>query len=57
MTLLDGKGIYVETKSGRVELTTPGEGTSVRSAHDAPSPPKAWPKAKVDRAVATVTFR
>ena len=57
VTLLDGKGIYVETKSGRVELTTPGEGTSVRSAHDAPSPPKAWPKAKVDRAVATVTFR
>ena len=57
VTLLEGKGIYVETKAGRVEITTPGEGTSVRSAGHAPSPPKAWPKAKIDRAVATVTFR
>ncbi len=57
VALLDGKGIYVETKAGRVEITTPGEGTSIRDAGDAPSPPKAWPKAKVDRAVDTVTFR
>ena len=57
VALLEGKSIYVETKAGRVEITTPGEGTSVRTAHDAPSPPKAWTKAKVDRAMATVTFR
>ena len=57
VALLDGKSITIETKAGRVEITTPGEGTSVRSAHDAPSPPKTWPKAKIDRAVDTVTFR
>lgn len=57
VALLAGKGIYVETKAGRVDITTPGEGTSIRAAGDAPSPPKAWPKAKVDRAVDTVTFR
>ena len=57
VTLLEGKSIYIETKAGRVEITTPGEGTNVRSANEPPSPPKAWPIAKVDRALATVTFR
>ena len=57
VALLEGKSITVETKAGRVEITTPGEGTSVRSAGEPPSPPKVWPKAKVDRAVATVAFR
>ena len=57
VALLDGKSITIETKGGRVEITTPGEGTSIRAANEAPSPPKAWPEAKIDRAVATVTFR
>lgn len=57
VALLEGTSLTVETKAGRVEITTPGEGTSVSAADAPPSPPKAWPKAKIDRAVATVTFR
>lgn len=56
IALLDGKSITIETKAGRVEITTPGEGTSIRAANQAPSPPKTWPQAKIERAVATVTF-
>lgn len=57
VALLDGKGVYVETKAGRVELSTVGQGTKILSADAEPSKPKIWPKVKVDRAVATVTFR
>jgi len=56
VALLDGKGVYVETKAGRVELTTKGDGTLVKGAGLVPSKPKAWAQEKVDRAVATVTF-
>lgn len=57
VALLAGKSITIETKGGRVEITTPGQGTSVRSAGEPPSPPIAWPMAKIMRAMATVTFR
>ena len=33
------------------------QGNAVAMQDAVPRPPKAWPKAKVDRAVATVTFR
>lgn len=57
VALLDGKGIYVETKAGRVDLTTVGQGTKILSADAQPSKPKIWGQGKIDRAVATVTFR
>jgi len=57
VALLDGKGIYVETKTGRVELTTVGQGTAIRSADIAPTAPEAWGAGKVQRAVDTVTFK
>jgi len=56
IALLDGKGVYVETKAGRVELDTVGEGTLVESASKAPTAPVKWADEKTARAVATVTF-
>lgn len=56
VALLDGKGVYVETKAGRVDLTTVGEGTKILSADRKPSNPVIWGQKKTDRAVATVTF-
>ncbi len=56
VALLDGKGVYVETKGGRVDLSVKGDGTLIKNATVAPTPPKAWQQKKVDRALATVTF-
>lgn len=56
VALLDGKGVYVETKAGRVELTVKGDGTSIKNSATAPSQPSAWPTSKLSRAMATVNF-
>ena len=56
VALLDGKGVYVQTRAGQVELSTIGDGTFVKGADQAPSKPMAWAQEKVDRAVATVSF-
>jgi len=56
VALLAGKGVYVETKAGRVELDTVGDGTKVLGGDKAPTKPKSWAAAKIARAVATVDF-
>jgi len=56
IALLDGKGIYVETKAGRVDISTVGEGTAVSAAGAAPTVPRKWSAEKTARALATVTF-
>lgn len=56
VSLLAGKGVYVETKAGRVNLSSIDEGTKITSANLSPSKPKKWGQKKVDRAAATVTF-
>ncbi|NQV99790.1 MAG: FecR domain-containing protein [Rhodospirillales bacterium] len=56
VALLDGKGVYVETKAGRVDLTVKGDGTLIENADVAPTPPAAWPQGKLERAMATVDF-
>ncbi len=56
VAMLDGKGVYVETRAGRVELTEAGQGTKIAGLAAQPSPPKTWGKAKVERALATVGF-
>lgn len=56
VALLDGKGLYVETKGGRVDLTKVGEGTAVPGADVPPTTPVDWPQQKIRRAMATVTF-
>ncbi|MEK9752651.1 MAG: FecR family protein [Rhodospirillaceae bacterium] len=57
VAMLVGKGVYLETPAGWVELSKPGEGTAIADAKSQPTAPTAWGKAKIDRAVATVSFR
>jgi len=57
VALLDGKGVYVETKTGRVDITNVGYGTRVRGEDQPPAPPKPWHTGMVDRAKASVAFR
>ncbi|MFZ5724312.1 MAG: FecR family protein [Pseudomonadota bacterium] len=52
--MLSGKGVYIENEAGRVELTRPGEGTTVQ-AGKTPDAAKVWGEAKVQKAVATIT--
>ncbi|NQU62419.1 MAG: FecR domain-containing protein [Rhodospirillales bacterium] len=56
VALLDGKGVYVENRAGRVELTGVGEGTKLMDANVKPTDPVVWAPAKTSRAVATVSF-
>ncbi len=56
VALLGGKGVYVETKEGRVELDKVGDGTKIVDAGSAPSNPVAWMQKKLDRAADTVSF-
>lgn len=56
VALIDGKGVYVETKAGRVDLSVKGDGTLVKEGDVAPTTPTAWPKSKINRAMATVNF-
>ena len=56
VALLDGKGVYVETKAGRVDITRVGDGTRIASSEAAPRAPVKWGAGKTARAVATVTF-
>jgi hypothetical protein len=56
IALLDGKGVYVENKAGRVELTRVGTGTKIPDFNTAPTAPIAWGKSKLSRAAATTSF-
>ena len=56
VALLDGKGVYVETKAGRVDLTIVGQGTKIKSRNASPSKAVIWPDKKNQRAIATVSF-
>lgn len=56
IALLGGSAIIVENKAGRVEITAVGAGTTITSADVAPTAPKKWGAAKVQRASDTVKF-
>ncbi len=56
VALLDGTGVFVETPTGRVELTEVGTGTMVEAPGRAPTPPKPWGEARLDAARRTVAF-
>jgi hypothetical protein len=51
--MLEGKGVYVDTPAGRVELDKAGLGTTVTAG--AASVPAPWADAKLARAVATIS--
>ncbi|MBX9634432.1 MAG: FecR family protein [Magnetospirillum sp.] len=52
--VLDG-AVLVESSGGRVELN-PGQGTTIRTAGAAPDAAIRWDKAKVERALGSVSF-
>lgn len=56
VALLGGKGIFVETKGGRVDISTINDGTKILNANSSPTTPIPWPMKKVSRAMATVSF-
>ena len=53
--LLEGS-VSVTTGAGEVVLTAPGTGVDIAGPDQAPGPIVQWGQAKVDRAIATVTF-
>lgn len=56
VTMLSGKGVYIQNGQGTVELTAPGQGTTVRAGQP-PGQIKNWPDKKIQRAVqATALF-
>jgi hypothetical protein len=55
--LVEGKSVYVENDTGRVELTKPGEGTWVNLATGAFKPVAQWTQQEKDDAYKTVTFK
>lgn len=56
VALLDGKGIYVENAAGKVEVTTHGDGTTIKNASEAPSTPIHWGDKKLNMAKQSVSW-
>jgi hypothetical protein len=49
--------VSVSNTAGRQILNRPGQGTNIATPGTAPGPVTFWPRDKVNRAIATVTFR
>lgn len=56
VVLLEGKGIYVRSPAGRVDILTTGVGVTIRPDDPAPPRPYRWTPAAIARASATVDF-
>ena len=54
--LIEG-AVSVSNAAGQQILNAPGQGTNIAAAGAAPGPVTFWPPDKVNRAIATVTFR
>jgi hypothetical protein len=54
--LVDG-AVRVSNASGARTLNRPGQGTNIATPGRAPGPVTIWPRDKVNRAIATVTFQ
>jgi hypothetical protein len=54
--LIEG-AVSVSNAAGQRILTRPGQGTNIAAPGAAPGPVRIWPKAKVDRALAAVSFQ
>ena len=54
--LIEG-AVSVSNASGQQVLNAPGQGTNIAAPGAAPGPVTLWPQDKVNRALATVTFR
>jgi hypothetical protein len=56
VALLGGDGIFIENAAGRIEITRPGEGTTVQNANIAPTAPKRWDDQKLNAAKQSVSW-
>ena len=56
VVLLEGAGVSVENRAGRVDLTEPEAGTRISGAEAAPGGVKRWSAKKLARARKTVSF-
>ena len=56
VVVLEGS-VTVTTRGGTIVLRAAGQGTDIAGADTPPGQVKIWAKAKLDRAIATVTFR
>lgn len=56
VTMLSGKGVYIENAQGRVEILKPGLGTTVQPGY-APAAVKAWPAEKLSAAEAATALQ
>ncbi|MBI5889369.1 MAG: FecR domain-containing protein [Nitrosomonadales bacterium] len=56
VALLGGAGIYIENAAGRIEITQPGDGTTVQNANTAPSAPVHWGDQKLNAAKQSVSW-
>lgn len=54
--MLEGKGVFVRTDAGQVELTEAGAGTTIVDKSTSPTQPKAWGEVKISLAKSTVAF-
>lgn len=57
VALLKGKGVVISNRAGTVEITNIGWGTTLVSDTIAPTPPKQWGQAKLNKAIATVAWK
>ncbi len=56
LALIEGKGVFLQNAAGITVLTRPGTGTGTVSSDQAPSPEKAWPESKFQRALESVNW-
>jgi len=56
VALLGGAGIFVENAAGRVEVSSIGNGTTLNSTSEPPSPPKLWGAKKLNAAKLSVSL-
>jgi hypothetical protein len=56
VALLGGKGIYIENAAGRIEITRPGDGSTVQDANKLPLAPTHWDDKKLNAAKQSITW-
>jgi hypothetical protein len=57
VALLKGKGVIISNQGGTVEINNIGWGSTLADPETAPTPPKKWGKAKLQKAFNTVSFK
>ena len=56
VVMLEGKGVFVETPTGMVDLLKAGDGTTVVDVGASPAPLKPWGEKKLQAAIESVSW-